>query len=99
LLWSLVYAPEGTLPAALVQLAGAMAAPMSLYEPNQNVIMSGLIDSTVPPPTPVVAHSRLARNLQSNDSIVMIFTNAVANPAGVGFAWQFLLTFNYAITY
>jgi hypothetical protein len=99
ILWAIVYAPEGTLAANLVLAAGGMNAPLSLYEPNQNVMMSGVIETYLNQSSSIIAHSRLARNLQSGDSLVIIFSTAVANPAGIPWNWNFVLTFNYAITY
>lgn len=64
--WALVYVPEGTTPADFTW--GNNNNLASLYEPNQNIIMSGFADSK----QPVVAKTRLARNLNSGDTIALI---------------------------
>ena len=83
---ALVYVPEGTVTSAL-QVAGPF---QSLYEPNQNVITSFIIPPnanrsqdlsviSLTAPTQIVVSSRLARNLNTGDCIVLVF----ASPNGV----------------
>jgi hypothetical protein len=69
-------------------------APVSVYEPNQNVIMAGILN---PAGTldPVTYRSRLARNLESGDKIVLFFYNPAGEPIQVLISF----TFNYAICY
>lgn len=88
--YALVYVPEGTNPSALQIGAGVN----SLYEPNQNVIMQGSFLTS----NPYRTSTRLARNLNSGDSIYLLM---VANGTG---AWgsntaTFGVNLNYAIAY
>ena len=76
---ALVYVPEGTQPSDLT----TQLFTQSLYEPNQNVIMTfllqpscdrdanGYVNKMFTPPTTTVT-SRLARNLSSGDSIILV---------------------------
>ncbi|KAH0789137.1 Cap protein [Histomonas meleagridis] len=58
LLWALVYVPDGT---AIQNISlGTPSAPVSLYEPNQNVIMSGYVTPNAQQTQ--VFRTRLARN-------------------------------------
>lgn len=90
-IWALVYIPQGTTPAQLnVSDTGA-----SLYEPNQNVIMSGYVYQNCPQET---FRTRLARNLNSGDQIgLLVAPLATAQPAQDG--TQIYISLNYAITY
>lgn len=78
---ALVYVPEGTLASPL-QVGGPV---QSMYEPNQNVICtfiippnctrdanSAITDSSAP--TQIVVSTRLARNLNTGDSVVLVFS-------------------------
>lgn len=67
--WALVYVPEGQNPNVLSTGEGIT----SLYEPNQNVISSGTLISGYIPST---KSSRLARNLNSGDRIMLLMTFA-----------------------
>lgn len=91
LLWVLVYVPEGTSVSALS--IGQPGQVASTYEPSQNVIMSGYL--TPNGAQSQVFRTRLARNLNSGDSIQIVFCNPyeeIANaPIGI--------SLNYAITY
>ena len=93
--FALVYVPEGQAPQQINRAAWSESstAPTSLYEPNQNVIMQGLL--------PVTSNSRqefrtrLARNLNSGDTIFLCLRpiqdiNATA---------QFTAQLNFAICY
>lgn len=106
--FAVVYLPEGVAPRGLSvpDLAAPIDAELhhttitSYYEPNQNVILSGIIepmvsDSSNPPV--VTVRNRLARNLNSGDRVVLLVFPS--NPSGTlgGSGVQFLL--NYAITY
>lgn len=72
-LFALVFLPEGTNPSSLnfgstVDQNHAVQS-LSLYEPNQNVILSGIADSTQ-----VYRYkTRLARNLNAGDRIILAF--------------------------
>lgn len=77
---AMVYKPEGTTVSDL----STQLQSQSLYEPNQNVIMTfiippscdrdaeGFVTDTYTPPT-VTVSNRLARNLSAGDSIVLVF--------------------------
>ncbi len=67
--WALVYVPQGTLPAQMS--VGTSGNFLSLYEPNQNVILSSM--SVINEPSKTL-RSRLARNLNSGDSIYLVVT-------------------------
>lgn len=101
LVWALVYVPQGGTPGNLN--IGAPNAAASLYEPNQNVIMSGTVVAGCAQQT---WRTRLARNLNSGDSIVFTWkqltlldegqdTGTVANPKN----YPLFISANYAITY
>lgn len=72
LYWALVYVPEGYNPNNLSLTGGS-----SLYEPNQNVMACGVMDFSA---GPCRIHSRLSRNLNSGDRIVLVVasTNTTA---------------------
>lgn len=93
LMFVLVYIPQGQDVKAITR--GTPQAPASLYEPNQNVIMSGYI---VPNNSQAQTfRTRLARNLNSGDSIQIVLACASAtdsvNDADIG------ISLNYAITF
>lgn len=99
LLCAIVYVPQGTLASDLMpgpnNLNGA-----SLYEPNQNVIMQFVmnpIGTTGEGSNVQVFRTKLARNLDSGDSIVFVAVpaKADANQQDV----TIVGTFNYAISY
>lgn len=90
-LFALIYVPAGTTPGQF-NVPGAMASA-SVYEPNQNVILSGIVQNN----NPVTLRTRLARNINSGDSIVVIaFIN---QRPGEGQFIELFGTCNYAITY
>lgn len=91
--WALVYVPQGTTPNQ-IQL-GSGTATASLYEPNQNVIMSGVI----PADNQAIyrVRTRLARNLNSGDAIYIIFRAAANPPQAATKSLAFAL--NYAISF
>jgi len=106
---ALVYVPEGTSPSNL----STQLMSQSLYEPNQNVIMTfliqpscdrdanGAITTQFTPPTTTVSN-RLARNLSSGDSIVLVMTAVDDINAGDGQTAEPLVvtgTLNFAIKY
>lgn len=99
LLCAVVYVPQGTLASDLTpgpnNLTGA-----SLYEPNQNVIMQFVMNpigqggegSNVQ-----VFRTKLARNLDSGDSIVFVAVPAASSSTAQNVT--IVGTFNYAISY
>jgi hypothetical protein len=96
ILWALVYVPEG-FPASALKLEYALGdIPPSIFEPNQNMIMSGVIPATGAA-EPITYRSRLARNLNSGDSIHLLVRgmSGVTDIEDV----QFIYLLNYAICY
>ena len=95
LAFALVYVPEGQQPNTLNRAAWANQAtsPVSLYEPNQNVIMQGLcpLDSN----GRLEFKTRLARNLNSGDSIYLLCRTVTDITTGIDFTCQL----NFAICY
>ena len=93
LMFVLAYVPENQKPQAINR--GSSEGAVSLYEPNQNVIMSGYITPNYN--TMQTFRTRLARNLNSGDTIQMILAPAAATDAVVQ---QLIgISLNYAITY
>jgi hypothetical protein len=76
LIFAVVYVPEGVDIERLTLGKGTADAPVSLYEPAQNVIMHGQFVTQALGPQ--VFHTRLARNLQSNDAIWLLCCPLVA---------------------
>nr|DAW44368.1 MAG TPA: hypothetical protein [Circoviridae sp.] len=93
LMFVLIYVPQGQDVKAITR--GTYQAPASLYEPNQNVIMSGYI---VPNNSQAQTfRTRLARNLNSGDSIQIAIACAGANDSVTDSAIG--ISLNYAITF
>lgn len=95
IIFALVFVPEGTNASDLMP-TNTLMQPRSLYEPNQNVIMSGLISSQ----NMCRFKTRLARNLNAGDSIQMVLYNQL----DTGSAGDELLSYvnvhwNFAISY
>lgn len=93
LMFVLVYVPQGQSIQNINR--GTSTAPVSLYEPNQNVIMSGYI-------TPngnqyQTFRTRLARNLNSGDSIQIGI--CCAGPTDTVSDQSIGISLNYAITF
>lgn len=93
ILFALVYVPQGTNASDLN--IGTVDNPTSIYEPNQNVIISGVVPQGLT--TPVVKYSPLARNLNSGDQIFLVLRSAsnFTDPFNLALYCQL----NYAITY
>lgn len=87
IVWALVFVPQGTNVQNL-SLGDTTAA--SLYEPNQNVIMSGIVSSN----QITNAKTRLARNMNAGDAIYLVF-QSYNNAAGYSIG----AVLNYAIAY
>lgn len=68
--WVLVYVPQGTSPSQI--RFGSPTVPTSIYEPNQNVIMSGVVG---PGSNQQTWRTRLVRDLYSGDSIQICFSS------------------------
>nr|WEY08166.1 hypothetical protein [Po-Circo-like virus] len=93
--YALVYVPQGTEPSQIN--IGAPEAAASLYEPNQNVIMAGVWPGDLT--APFVKKTRLARNLNSGDSIQLILSSPPFDSAGVAYEKMVAVTLNYAISF
>nr|QYM90080.1 hypothetical protein [Po-Circo-like virus] len=93
--YALVYVPQGTDPSNIN--IGSPDAPASLYEPNQNVIMSGVWPGDLT--APFVKKTRLARNLNSGDSIALVLASSALNDAGGVYGKVVAVTLNYAISF
>lgn len=93
LMYALVYVPQG-IDASALNL-GTAEEPASLYEPNQNVIISGVIPVNLS--VPIVKYSPLARNLNSGDQVFLCLRSAFnfGDTASI----DFYCSLNYAITY
>ena len=89
----LAYVPEDQKPQAINR--GSSTGAVSLYEPNQNVIMSGYITPNYN--TMQTFGTRLARNLNSGDTIQIIIAPAAATDAVT--SELIGISLNYAITY
>lgn len=106
LCWALVYTPQGTEPKELQ--FGDTNAVVPMYEPNQNVIISGFTKAGQAQES---YHTRLARNLNSGDAIGLVIRQIapyvpsedeepVVNGDFQGFyRCQVCLQLNYAISY
>lgn len=93
--WALIYIPEGTANNVNGQGLPNNNNPVSLYEPNQNVIMSGiLLNSNVP----MIRRTRLARNLNSGDMIALTIS-AVHGNGNVPTVYAVYAQVNYAISF
>lgn len=91
--FALVYVPEGTQPTQLN--IGVADNYISLYEPNQNVILSGILP--VNSGYPITKFTPLARNLNSGDQIFLCL-RSVDNYT-IETDVPLCVQLNYAITY
>ena len=78
LIWALVFVPEGVDPSS-INLAD-FPNSRSLYEPNQNVIMSGVFSSG----QSKIISTKLARNLNYGDRIMLLIWHPEIPPFTVG---------------
>ena len=88
LAYALVYVPEGYDPNTINYPDKGKA--ISMYEPNQFVLSSGMIDFS----NPYRVKCPLARNLNSGDSVYLV----LALPSGWDAQENFEVTVKYAIT-
>lgn len=97
-LFALVYVPQGNEPQNLnvgtFNNTADNSGTVSSYEPNQNVILSGIVKTDSPQLT---FRTRLARNLNSGDGIALVYRSLVNDPDPG--SWIIFATLNYAITY
>lgn len=91
--WALIFLPEGIQPSTLN--FGNQGTPLSLYEPNQNVIASGVCDSN----QTYRFKSRLARNLNAGDTIVFVMRDLQSPDANEEVITLAAVSINYAITF
>ena len=92
--FAVVFVPEGTNPSNLnigSSFTNNVLQPTSYYEPNQNVIFQGFVDST----QVYRFKTRLARNLNSGDTIAIIWRPFADFDANCLFSY----TLNYAMSY
>ena len=94
-LWALVYVPEG-MPIGTLNTVGVVGGPaLSLYEPQQFLIASGIYSSAATNSGanagPLRIWTPLARNLNPGDGVFLIW-KALENVAGV----ETYITINYA---
>ena len=97
LVCALVYCPEGTLASTFSLGEGTS----SLYEPNQNIIGQFVIPANGEANAPQITRfkTRLARNLDSGDTIVLIFGSLTGISANAETPVRIAGTVNYAIKY
>lgn len=90
--WALVYVPQG-FPEKSLTIDIGVNSSASIFEPNQNIIMSGTTWYNCPQNK---FTTRLARNLNSGDAIYILLRQLVlhSEPAPI----HFYCTLNYAIT-
>ena len=91
--WALVYVPEGTESSQLNfgNQGAEVITTTSMYEPNQNVIMQGVLDNK----QSYKFRTPLARNLNSGDTVQFVF-RPVSNFSGSS---TLALTLNFALAY
>ena len=95
--WALVYVPEGQGVGSSVPTDQTNAFA-SAYEPNQNVIMSGVGQFN----SPLTRKTRLARNLNSGDTVHLIIITSIGDAdttAQQDTGFWLTGTINYAICY
>ena len=82
--WALVYVPQGT-------VANSLNTTGSTYEPNQFVIEAGVLDFTG---GPLRIRSRLARNLNSGDSIHLLMRahQLAGDPPTIAYVVKYAVT-------
>lgn len=93
----LVYVPQGTLASNIAISGSDIGAASSLYEPNQNVICQFVIPAATSTSSQTLTKykTRLARNLDSGDSIVLI----LAGLGDLDNTFSIAGTVNYCIKY
>ena len=88
----LAFVPEGNEPGPIRIGNGSM---LSAYEPNQNVIMSGLADDT----QVYSFKTRLARNLNAGDQIGILLRDTTFVNAGDKAMTHIIVSINYAVAF
>lgn len=99
--WALVYCPNSVKPSPinLSTWTDERNAPTSFYEPNQNVIMSGVLPANTN--ASAIFRTRLARNLNSQDTIFLVLTAVLNDDQQSATQSNFSISaaLNYAICY
>lgn len=93
-IYALVYLPDGVSATSLS--VGSGQNSVSLYEPNQNVIMSGVCSSDT---GQLRLSTRLARNLNSGDKILLLFRPTNSIPGENGDYVNISTICNYSISF
>lgn len=89
---ALVYIPEGTAPHPL----NYSGTNDSIYEPSQNIILSGVFDPT----NTFRISTRLARNLNQGDRIGLLIRGMLPDSvSGIEYSIRFMVNCQYAISY
>jgi hypothetical protein len=85
--WALLFIPEGISTTPHLNIGNTNN--VSIYEPNQNVIMFGVVDSTCP------SHqfTGLARNVTGGDCIILTVQNCTAKTANIRGAIGFVIAY------
>jgi hypothetical protein len=82
--FALVYVPYPVTVEGLKLSVGTSTDPLQLYDPPQNVILSGTLPTTSS--VPVTFHGHLARNMEPNDKIVLLFNPIYPNTSSTN--WE-----------
>lgn len=88
-MWALVYVPSGYQPNALT-LTGT-PAPITIYQPTNNVIMAGMYDPQDPGNT-ARRFTRLSRLLKAGDGLALVYSTQNDPPN-----FRFILTYAIAL--
>lgn len=108
--WALVYVPQGTTPSPLNigTINNEHMGAASLYEPNQNVILSGVANNSSTPGADltvnprgitVISRTRLARNLNSGDYIAFVYRSFARYTDANSGRILAMVQLNYAISF
>lgn len=89
-IYALVYVPQNTEPGLLT--LGTAENSAALYQPDQNIIMSGCVNMNG---TVTINRTRLARNLNSGDAIGLILKPIDLTAGTI----KTTVTLNYAMTF
>jgi hypothetical protein len=85
--WALLFIPDGMSTDPHLNIGNT--ENVSIYEPNQNVIMYGVVDSTAP----VHQFCSLARNVSGGDSIILCVQNVTSTEANLRGAIGFVIAY------
>lgn len=106
-LWAVIFLPEGLgTPDDQKNLYAKLNSPdnymASIYEPNQNVIMAGILPAspaTTSTPTVIRRLSRLARNLNSGDRVQLAFNIGVPFVSVTDFSFTCSALTSFAVAF